>query len=31
MIEVMPHLSDIQMQTKQSDKEGNGVIEKPIL
>lgn len=28
---VMPHLPDIPMQTKQSDKEGNAVIEKPIL
>jgi hypothetical protein len=31
MTEVMPHLPDIQMQTKQSDKEDNAVMEKPIL
>lgn len=31
MTEVTPPLPDIQTQTKQSDKEGNAVMEKPIL
>jgi hypothetical protein len=31
MTKVMPHLPDIQMQRKQSDKAGNAVMEKPIL
>jgi hypothetical protein len=31
MTQVMPHLPNIHKQTKQSDKEGTAVMEKPIL